>query len=62
MHFVYLCHQESAGVNHIQEVSEPTKKCVLKEKEKHKYKSHIEQKWKHLISNIYFSSKLISEA
>lgn len=31
MHFVYLSHEEGAGVNHIQEVSEPTKKCVLRE-------------------------------
>lgn len=29
--FGYLCHEECAGVDHIQKVSEPTKKCVLME-------------------------------
>lgn len=31
---MYLCHKEGAGVNHIQEVSEPTKKRVLREEKK----------------------------
>lgn len=35
--FTYLCHKESAGVNHIQEVSEPTKERVLGEKEEGHY-------------------------
>lgn len=30
---VYLCHEECARVDHIQEVPEPTKKCVLREGE-----------------------------
>lgn len=51
MKLVYLCHKEGAGVNHIQEVSEPTRKRVLREEENSWWLKHL---YSHYLTIIIF--------